>query len=149
MSCVVFRGNNYAFVLAFAIHFISIGHTLYQHWTLEFASFILLLYIQHYIPPPPFLSLSLPQVDLIDMSPHQDGQYQWVGHYSDLWSCFHILFPLTSTSAEEVAQNLCRYIGGLVSRYTLSCTLAHTHKLRSKLRSQEGNYRKEGHVLGG
>ena len=56
------------------------------------------------------LSLSLTQLDLIDMSPHRDGQYQWIGHFTDHWSCFHILFPLVTISADEVALNLCRYV---------------------------------------
>jgi hypothetical protein len=65
--------------------------------------------------PNPLSFMSSVQVDLIDMSQNQDGQYQWIGHFTDHWSCFHVLFPLSSVSSDEVAQNLSRYIAGSCS----------------------------------
>ncbi|CAI8012348.1 KRAB-A domain-containing protein 2 [Geodia barretti] len=58
----------------------------------------------------PISFMASTQVDLMDMSPNMDGQYQWLGHFSDHWSCFHVLFPLTSVSATELALNLCRHV---------------------------------------
>lgn len=72
----------------------------------------------------PLAFMTAGQVDLIDMNPHRDGQYQWIGHYTDYWSCFHFLFPLTSISAEEVAQKLCSNVLAVFGvPQTLFCNL--------------------------
>lgn len=58
------------------------------------------------------------------MKPHTDGHYQWIGHFTDHWSCFHILFPLATISTEEVAQNLCRHVFSVFGiPRTLFCNL--------------------------
>lgn len=35
-----------------------------------------------------------------------DGDYNWIGHYMDHWSKFHVIFPLMRKSAAEVALHL-------------------------------------------
>ena len=35
-----------------------------------------------------------------------DGPYNWIGHYVDHWSTFHVLFALQKKAAAEVALNL-------------------------------------------
>jgi transposase InsO family protein len=46
------------------------------------------------------------QVDLIDMRHDPDGDYKWIGHFMDHFSKFHVLFPLTRKTAQEVAEKL-------------------------------------------
>ena len=46
------------------------------------------------------------QVDLIDMRHSPDGEYCYIGHVMDHFSKFHILFPLKTKSATEVAANI-------------------------------------------
>ena len=43
------------------------------------------------------------QVDLIDMRHSLDGEYCYIGHVVDHFSKYHVLFPLRSKSAVEVA----------------------------------------------
>ena len=35
-----------------------------------------------------------------------DDPYQWIAHYMDHWSIFHLIFSLTRKSAAEVATGL-------------------------------------------
>ena len=44
------------------------------------------------------------QIDLIDMRHTPDGEFHYIGHFTDHMSKFHILFPLKSKSAFEVAR---------------------------------------------
>jgi len=46
------------------------------------------------------------QVDLIDMRHSPDGEYNYTGHVMDHFSKYHVLFPLQSKSAVEVASNI-------------------------------------------
>ena len=52
------------------------------------------------------LILYFSKVDLIDMRHRPDGPYNWIGHYMDHWSKFHVLFALQRKSGTEVAWNL-------------------------------------------
>ena len=47
--------------------------------------------------------LSRIQVDLIDLKHSPDGEYHYIGHVIDHFSKYHILFPLKTKSATEVA----------------------------------------------
>ena len=44
------------------------------------------------------------QMDLIDMRNTPDEDYHYIGHVMDHFSKFHVLFPLKSKSADEVAR---------------------------------------------
>ena len=44
------------------------------------------------------------QIDLIDRKHTPDGEFNYIGHFTDHMSKFHILFPLKSKSASEVAR---------------------------------------------
>ena len=44
------------------------------------------------------------QIDLIDMRHTPDGEFHYIGHFTDHMSKFHLLFPLKSKSASEVAR---------------------------------------------
>ena len=44
------------------------------------------------------------QIDLIDMRHSSDGEFNWIGHFTDHMSKFHILFPCKNKSAPEVAK---------------------------------------------
>ena len=44
------------------------------------------------------------QIDLIDMQGSPDGEYKFIGHVADHFSKFHVLFPLKSKTAIEVAK---------------------------------------------
>ena len=46
------------------------------------------------------------QVDLVDMQSMKDGSFKWILHYQEHLSKFHILRPLTSKTATEVAREL-------------------------------------------
>lgn len=46
------------------------------------------------------------QIDLIDMRSKPDQSYQYIAHYMDHWSKFHIIWPLMNKSAVEVAMGL-------------------------------------------
>lgn len=46
------------------------------------------------------------QVDLIDMRHSPDKDFSYIGHFMDHFSKFHVLFPLKSKTAEEVAMML-------------------------------------------
>ena len=46
------------------------------------------------------------QVDLIDMRHNPDGEFNYIGHFMDNFSKFHILFPLRKKTAEEVSYML-------------------------------------------
>jgi hypothetical protein len=46
------------------------------------------------------------QVDLIDMRHNPDGEFNYIGHFMDHFSKFHILFPLRKKTAEEVSYML-------------------------------------------
>ena len=35
-----------------------------------------------------------------------DGEFKWIGHAIDCFTKFHILFPLKSKEAEEIADNM-------------------------------------------
>ena len=43
------------------------------------------------------------QIDLIDMRHSPDGDFNYIGHFEDHMTKFHILFPLRDKSAYEVA----------------------------------------------
>ena len=43
------------------------------------------------------------QIDLIDMRHSPDGDFNYIGHFEDHMTKFHILFPLRDKSANEVA----------------------------------------------
>ena len=43
------------------------------------------------------------QVDLIDMRHSPDGANNYIGHFMDHFSKFHVLFPLKQKTAEEVS----------------------------------------------
>ena len=45
------------------------------------------------------------QVDLIDTRHSPDGEYNYIGHVMDHFSKYHVLFPLQTKSAVEVASN--------------------------------------------
>ena len=53
-----------------------------------------------------FIHFLFLQVDLTDMQHRLDGANHWIGHYMDHWSKLHVLFPLMTNSAVEVALNL-------------------------------------------
>ena len=53
-----------------------------------------------------YLFTFLCQIDLINMTQSQDGEYKLIGHVMDHFSKFHILFPMCSKEAVEVADNL-------------------------------------------
>lgn len=44
------------------------------------------------------------EVDIIDMRHSPDGDYHYIGHFVDYFSEYHILFPLKSKSATELAE---------------------------------------------
>ena len=44
------------------------------------------------------------QVDLIDMHHSPDGANNYIGHFMDHCSKFHVLFPLKQKTAEEVSR---------------------------------------------
>ena len=44
------------------------------------------------------------QIDFIDMRHSPDGEFNWIGHFTDHMSKFHILFPCKNKSAPEVAK---------------------------------------------
>ena len=44
------------------------------------------------------------QIDLIDMRHSPDGEFNWIGHFNDHMTKFHILFPCKNKSAPEVAR---------------------------------------------
>ena len=46
------------------------------------------------------------KVNLIDMHHRPDGPYNWIGHYMDHWSKFHVQFALQRKSGKKVAWNL-------------------------------------------
>ena len=46
------------------------------------------------------------QIDLIDMRGQKDGNYEYIGHFMDHFTKFHILFPLRTKTAEEVTTML-------------------------------------------
>ena len=43
------------------------------------------------------------QIDLIDMRHSPDGDYNYIGHFEDHFTKFHVLFPLKKKTATEVA----------------------------------------------
>ena len=46
------------------------------------------------------------QIDLIDMRGQKDGNYEYIGHFMDHFTKFHVLFPLVTKTAEEVTKML-------------------------------------------
>ena len=44
------------------------------------------------------------QIDLIDMRDQPDGEFKWIVH--DHWSKFHVMWPLTRKTAQQVADGL-------------------------------------------
>ena len=46
------------------------------------------------------------QVDLIDVRHSPDNEYNYIGHFMDHFSKFHVLFPLRRKTAEEVSYML-------------------------------------------
>ena len=46
------------------------------------------------------------QIDLIDMIHSPDGDFNYIGHFEDHMTKFHILFPLRDKSANEVATTI-------------------------------------------
>ena len=46
------------------------------------------------------------QIDLIDMRGQKDGSYEYIGHFMDHFTKYHVLFPLVTKSAEEVTRML-------------------------------------------
>ena len=46
------------------------------------------------------------QIDLIDMRHMPDDSYNYIAHYMDHWSKFHVMWPLMRKSAVEVAVGL-------------------------------------------
>ena len=46
------------------------------------------------------------QIDLIDMRYMPDDSYNYIAHYMDHWSKFHVMWPLMRNSAVEVAVGL-------------------------------------------
>lgn len=44
------------------------------------------------------------QIDFIDMRHSPDGEYHYIAHFMDHFSKFHVLFPLKTKSAPEVAK---------------------------------------------
>ena len=54
--------------------------------------------------------LSLLQIDLIDMWHDSDGPYNWIGHFMDNFSKFHVLFPLENKRGQTVATALRQYV---------------------------------------
>ena len=46
------------------------------------------------------------QIDLIDMRHMPDDSYNYIAHYMDHWSKFHVMWPLMRKSAVEVAIGL-------------------------------------------
>ena len=55
------------------------------------------------------------QIDLIDMRHSPDGDFNYIGHFADHMTKFHILFPLRDKSANEVAtmieERVLAYVG--------------------------------------
>ena len=55
------------------------------------------------------------QIDLIDMRHSSDGDFNYIGHFEDHMTKFHILFPLRDKSANEVAtmieERVLAYVG--------------------------------------
>ncbi|XP_034033972.1 SCAN domain-containing protein 3-like isoform X2 [Thalassophryne amazonica] len=50
--------------------------------------------------------MSRVQIDLIDQRHAPDGKYNWIAHFMDHWSKFHVIWPLTSKTPKEVAEGL-------------------------------------------
>ncbi len=46
------------------------------------------------------------QIDLIDMRHKPDGLFNWICHCEDHFSKFHIIWPLTQKTAENVTTGL-------------------------------------------
>ena len=46
------------------------------------------------------------QIDLIDMRDQPDGEFKWIAHVMDHWSKFHVMWPLTRKTAQQVADGL-------------------------------------------
>jgi len=46
------------------------------------------------------------QIDLIDMRHSPDGNFHYIAHFMDHFSKYHVLFPLQTKSASEVARLL-------------------------------------------
>ena len=53
------------------------------------------------------------QVDLIDMRHNPDCEFNYIGHFMDHFSKFHILFPLRKKTAEEVSYMLEECVFGI------------------------------------
>ena len=50
--------------------------------------------------------LTRAQIDLIDMRHKPDGDYNYIAHYMDHWSKYHVIWPLKRKTADEVANGL-------------------------------------------
>ena len=50
------------------------------------------------------------QIDLIDMSATPANEFNWIGHVLDCFTKFHILFPMKTKGAHEVADNLATHV---------------------------------------
>ena len=46
------------------------------------------------------------QVDLVDMLSMKDGAFKWISHYEEYLTKFHVLWPLTTKRAVDVARQL-------------------------------------------
>jgi len=58
------------------------------------------------------------QTDLIDMRHSPDAEFQYIGHVVDHFSKFHILLPLKSKSAVEVACNIEEHVFAYFGKLT-------------------------------
>ena len=52
------------------------------------------------------LFLNRVQIDLIDMRGQKDGSYEYIRHFMDHFTKYHVLFPLVTKSTEEVTRML-------------------------------------------
>ena len=73
------------------------------------------------------------QIDLIDMRHMPDDSYNYIAHYMNYWSKFHVMWPLMRKSAVEVAVGLATKVlvfGASRPRY---CSLIMAGNLSMKL----------------
>ena len=50
--------------------------------------------------------LTRAQIDLTDMRHKPDGEYNYIAHYMDHWSKYHVIWPLKRKTADEVLAGL-------------------------------------------
>ena len=64
------------------------------------------------------------QIDLTDMPHKPDGDYNYIAHYTDHWSKYHVLWPFKRKTADEDVNGLNERVSVFRSRLICLC-LAH------------------------